>query len=344
MRAVELGDGAIGEVLQVGEQVVDALDAPAGVIAEHRHRALESCAGGDPLGGRRHLRLDAVQLVPAPGVDLLGVAVHAEPPPDADGVQLAADGVRFRGARRVLLAQESRRRRVRLGSEPGAVLEPRGERVVVRLLGGDACEVRRAGAGETPERGRLLSADQGLPARGDLSGVEPMPERRDEPGEQVGNAAHPGGDPLPVLGCSPRAEVERHANERDGRVEVGELAPRGARLVSLDPRSQTISDDRCGDAIRVVLDGRLVERAQGPAVEVDLRLDTGRRVVGHLVVVSRDPETGRCEGIEPAELVDIRVGEAKDLGHASSATTAPTPAIEATRSPSSSRMMITPRV
>ena len=93
VRAVEIGDGPIGELLEVREQVVDALDAARGVVAEHRHRAIETGAGIDPLGGHGHLGLDAVQLVPAPGVDLLGVAVHAEPPPDADGVELAADRV-----------------------------------------------------------------------------------------------------------------------------------------------------------------------------------------------------------------------------------------------------------
>ena len=51
----------------------------------------------------------------------------------------------------------------------------------------------------------------------------------------------------------------------------------------------------------------MVERAEGPAVEVDLRLDTGRGVVGYLVVVSRDPKTGRCERIEPAEVLDVGV-------------------------------------
>ena len=109
-------------------------------------------------------------------------------------------------------------------------------------------------------------------------------------------------------------------------------APRRSRITAAAMRSASFSTDASSSAPRV-------RRSRST-----LRLDAVRRVVGHLVVVSRDPETGRREGIEAAELVDVRVGEAKDLGHASSATTAPTPAIEATRSPSSSRMMITPRV
>ena len=102
--------------------------------------------------------------------------------------------------------------------------------------------------------------------------------------------------------------------------------------------------DGRGDPVGVVLNSGAVEGADGPASEVGPRIHALRREVGHLVIVSRQPKVRGREGVKGAELVDVRVGEAEDLGHASSATTAPTPAIDATRSPSSSRMMITPRV
>ena len=152
MRAVEIRDGPIGQLLEMGEQPVDALDAARGVVAEHRHRAGDTGAGTDLLGGHGHLGFDAVQLVPAPGVDLLRVAGHAEPPTHADGIELAPDGVTHGGLRRVLLAHEGRHRRVGRGCRLRALAKPAGHRVVVRHLGGDAGEVGRVIGVETTER------------------------------------------------------------------------------------------------------------------------------------------------------------------------------------------------
>ena len=129
---VEIGDGPIGQLLQVGEQLVDAFDAPGRVILQHLPGAVDTRAGRDLLGGRGHLGFDAVQLIPAPGVDLLGIAVHTEPPANPDGVQLTADRVRFGGLWRVLVAQESSHGGICIGGYPGALAEPLPERIVVR--------------------------------------------------------------------------------------------------------------------------------------------------------------------------------------------------------------------
>jgi hypothetical protein len=157
----------------------------------------------------------------------------------------------------------------------------------MRGCDGDPREVRRAAAVEAAERRRLVGADQRLPPRCDPTGGQSVAERGGEAVEGFGNPAHTSGDPLPVVGRLARAEVERHPDERQRAVEVGQLTPRGACLVALELRVEAVAHDRRGDAIGVILDGGMVERAERPAVEVDARLDAVRGVVGHLVVVSR---------------------------------------------------------
>ena len=276
MRAVEGLDGAVGQLLQMGEEPVDALDAARGVLPEHLHRAVETRSGSDPLGGRGHLGFDAMQLIPAPRVDLLRVAVHAKPPSNADGVELAAHGVRVRRLRGVLLEQEARHPRVRLRRRPSALLEQLAEPVVVGGLGGDAREVRRLAAVQAAQRRRLLGADKGLAPCGDATCGQPVAQRLGESGDCVGNPAHAGRDSLPVFGRLARREVERHPDERQWAVECGQLAPGSAGLVPLEVRAQAVTDHRRGDAIGVSFDACVIERSERPAVEVRARIDAVR--------------------------------------------------------------------
>ncbi len=115
MGAVEVGDRSIGDLLEEREQVVEAVDGARGVVAEDRHRGIETGAWGDALRGDGHLGLDAVQLAPAPGVHLEGISVHAERPPNADCVELRPHRIGFRRLGRVVLAQEARESGVCLG-------------------------------------------------------------------------------------------------------------------------------------------------------------------------------------------------------------------------------------
>ena len=175
-------------------------------------------------------------------------------------VELSADGVGFRRARRVLVAEEARHLRVAVGGEPRALsMQPaQSSASSCGCLGGDAREVRRAGAC-SDRRASPPGRRRPGPAGARRSGPVASPWRSDcgESVERVGNPAHPGRDLLPVLRGVARAEVERHADERDraSRSWRAAATARPPRYPSTSHR-QPIAHHRRGDAIGVILDRR----------------------------------------------------------------------------------------
>ena len=120
VRAVELGDGGVEQLLVPPPELVDALDGAVRVGLEVLDHLVDGGAGEDPLRDRTHRVLDPVELLPAPGVRLVEVEVDAVEVARVQRVALASDRVVLGGVRRVLLDEVAAHRRVRRGRRGSA--------------------------------------------------------------------------------------------------------------------------------------------------------------------------------------------------------------------------------
>ena len=77
MGAVELGDGAVLEVLHPLAELIDTVDGPVRVRLEELLGLLDRCSREDAGAGCAHLGFDAVEFVPPPLVGLLQVQFDA---------------------------------------------------------------------------------------------------------------------------------------------------------------------------------------------------------------------------------------------------------------------------
>ena len=111
VHAVELGDGAVQQLLVPALERVDALDGARRVGLEVLDDGVDVGAGDDALRDLAHRALDAVQLVPPPRVGLVEVELDAVEVLRVQRVALAPHGVVLGRVRRVLLDEEPTERR-----------------------------------------------------------------------------------------------------------------------------------------------------------------------------------------------------------------------------------------
>src|SRR5579864_9494470 len=110
VRAVELADGLIHQLLQPSSQAVFAFQRSRRISLEQVQDRTQRCTARNARGDLGHSGLDAMQFVPHPGVGLVRIERHAEKGAGGEGVALPANRVLLGGPGRVVLAQESSRR------------------------------------------------------------------------------------------------------------------------------------------------------------------------------------------------------------------------------------------
>ena len=297
---------------------VDAVDGALRVALEELLGALDADAGGDALGGRRHLGLDAVQLRPAPRVRLVEVGRGAGVDLHAERVAVAPDGVVGLGGRHVGLLEVApeagerlvrrRRARAQLGGEP---LACHLRRVEVRQ---EPVEERGCAARAAPRRG-LHRARGGLALRARRAALDARVEGAAVARHRLGHRGEAGGDVAPVLLGVARHQVEdatqrlRRAREHVDRAVVL------TRGVELEREPQPLGHRVAGHAVAVVLDGRGLERGERLAFELRAGLVAVGREVGQLVLVAGDAHAGGGVGRERGVAHDVVISEVVDGGH-----------------------------
>ena len=309
MHPVQLGDGAVEQVLVPAPELVDALDGAGGVGFEVLDHRIDVGAREDALRHLSHRVLDAVQLVPSPRVRLVEIERDAVEVLRVQRVPLAPDRIVFRGVGRVLVDQETTERRVRLGGTHRQRFQPVAEGTVTearRVVVVDQREKERAGRSvdRTPGIG-LSGTRHRLAARRDDALGRAFGEGCLDAGEPLRYERHPLGDGLPVVGGLVGHQVEGHAHGLHGTPQHAQVAEPFAGVVLHERELQAFAHDLGGDPVGVghEVDGR--ERAQRrPVVVGALGCAVGREV-GHLVVVTGDAFAGRTEGVEDGEALDV---------------------------------------
>ena len=320
VRAVELGDRRVEQVLQPLAELVDAFDGAVGIGFEMVDHDIERLAGQDALGHLAHRVLDAVELVPTPHVRLGQVELHPVEHACEQPVALGADRVAFGGVRHVLVGEESAERGVRLGGACCSVDERVAQRLVLDAAGVEAVdqreEERATLAVDTAPRLCLARALDGLaPGR-----HEPLAHALGEAQlvrlEAFGHEPHPSGDHVPVRLGVRRHHVEAHTDGLDRAGDDVQLAEVLAGVVELDAGLERLAQHVGGHPIAVALRLRRRQRPQRrPVVLVALLVAVGREV-RHLVVVTGQAFEGGGHRVEGREPVNEPVGQVVDLRHA----------------------------
>jgi hypothetical protein len=124
VRAVELGHGGVEQLLVPGAELGDAFDGARGVVLEVLDHLVDGRAGHDALRDLLHGVLDAVQLVPTPGIGLVEVELDAVEVACVERVAVAPDRVVLGRMRRVLLHEIATESGVRLGRARRQPAEP----------------------------------------------------------------------------------------------------------------------------------------------------------------------------------------------------------------------------
>ena len=134
--------------------------------------------------------------------------------------------------------------------------------------------------------------------------------------EALGDPSHPGRDRFPVGFGLRGEEVERLPHLLGARPEHGDGSQVLAQIVEQHPRLEALAHHPGRHAIGVGLDRQRVQRAQCGAVVGGTFIGRVGGEIGQLVVVARDPGTGRADRIQPGECADVGVGKLVDrVGH-----------------------------
>ena len=243
MRPVQLGDRSFLQILHPLPERLDALDGALGICVEHGLGRFDAFAGRDLLRRRLHLRVDTVDLVPAPGVGLAQVQIAAVPGTRVADVPLLPDRVALGGTGQVVLAEEAAESAVALVRSGGG-----GAKVAPQPLGEVTAGPTHEPAEEPAARAArprltLLEAGFHLPPGSGASHFETRFERRAVPREGVGQAAQASRDRRPVGFALGRHQVE-HApdalHRRGQHVHPRQIV---ARVVQLRVDRQRFAHD-----------------------------------------------------------------------------------------------------
>ena len=268
MRAVELGDGGVEQLLVPALERVDALDRAGGIGLEVLDHGVDVGAGDDALGDLAHRVLDAVQLVPPPRVRL---------------VEVELDAVEVLRVQRVALAPTGSRSSA-CGAYSSTRNRPSDAYASVARVASVSRRARNAGS-PSPDasysstsawkNGRVVAVDA-TPGVGLLACTRPpagAPRRRPRPrprpapasmlDEPLGHERHALGDDLPVVGGVAGHEVERHAHGLHRAAEHAEVAQPLTGVVLGERELEPFAHHLGGDAVGVGLCSvGGVERAQ----------------------------------------------------------------------------------
>ena len=151
MGAVELRHRAVEQLLVPRAERVDAVDRARRIVLEVLDHLVDGRSGHDALGDLAHRVLDAMELVPSPGVRLVEVERDAVEVARVQRVAVPADGITLVGVRRVLLDEVAPERGVRLGRTGRQLAQPGAERVVAEVR---RVVARRSARGRTAARRR----------------------------------------------------------------------------------------------------------------------------------------------------------------------------------------------
>jgi hypothetical protein len=310
VRPGQLLDGPVGQRLHPVAEGLLALDEPAGVLVEHPGRLRDRATGHEAVGDVQHLRLDAVELLPAPGVGLLEVDPGAHEVPRGQLVAVPPDGVALPPERQQLLGQEPAEAGDRLGRLGRMPLELGPQRTVGR--GVDECR--------EDARCRRLA---GPPA--DLGGhLGVLPARRDQPeacrleqgaavaGERLRDRREPRVDGAPPLLGGGVHEIEAAAQvvEPTGDHRDLELGDPGLGELQLEP--QPLEEGVLGSGLPVV-DGRgLAGPRQGTPDQLPPLGEAVGGEVGEAVLVARDAVLRRSHRVQGGVLLDEGIGDRVD--------------------------------
>jgi hypothetical protein len=284
VRAVELGDHRVHQLLQPDPHLVDAVHRRA-VLVEVTHRGGQVGPGEHDPGLAAHLGVDPAVLVPRPRVRLGQVQVRPGGEAGAEPVALGPDGVRGARRGRQVRAGEVRAQRSGGGGRrvgPARQLGADRRRDAVGCLRRERVEPRPACACEPLVE--LVDDRLHLARRG----VQPTPrslgERHGVALERLRHPGQPAGDHRPVVRGAGGHQLEQlpdlrvRAEDVADRAEV--LARPARRQLGLQPLAQ---EPRAATVVVIglVRVGECGERGAGQVVG---SLHTRWGQVGHPVV------------------------------------------------------------
>ena len=312
VRAVQVGDRSLLQVLHPLPELFHPFDGPFGVGIEHDLRRLHPLARRDLLCRRFHLCADTVDLVPAPGICLAQVQFAAVVGTRVAGVPLLADGVVLGRARQVLLPQEAAEGAVALGRGAGGVVEVASQPPGEPIAGAPHELIEEAATPVAGPRLALLQAGLHLPLGRRSTRFETGFERRAIARERLWQTRQPPGDGRPVGFALGGHQVERAADalhRRGQHVHAREVV---ARLVQLRVDGECFAHHLAQDAVAFGFEGRRLQVRERVPREPVAQLEALDRVVRQFVLVPGDTEVGGGDGIERGQRFDVRVSKVGD--------------------------------